>query len=288
MPYSTNWVDAPDFKMHIDNLSFSFFSTAVALVLALIWLWRPKASMVGGLIIAIIASSFSGTHTTNFLKTAFGYETPYDHVSRVLRSFLPQEELDRSILIGQYEMLQRAVFSSLTGSAEIRPPVDSLDKSDLTSAHSWLVAFDGQVITGLGEPTILGQGFVMYSLNPSNKLAPKEEMIDSFSNPCATSSLSQWACGSETEVILKGGYPANANVDLILELPLDAAVHEIEFVLGESTLARQLVPGINSINLNFLNPWGVETLLVRSVTEGRNQDSATRLARVLWGLARSQ
>ena len=285
MPYSTNWVDAPDFRMHIDYIGFSFLSSAVGLVSVVIWLRNTKVAMTAGLIVAMVTSTFSGGHNTNFLGTAFGNETSYEHVSRILRSFVPQDELDRIVMVGQYEMVQRALFSSQTGSAEVRPTGDSLDIYDLKPTTSWLVTFGDQLLTGLNEPTIVGEGFDMYSISPSNALVSREETIDSFSNAC--SGRSEWACGSETEVFLEGGFPANARVDLILEMSADSSMYDFELALGDSVLTRQIEPGINAISLRFDNSSAVEKLVIRVAGDSHTLNGTSKFTRVLWGLARN-
>jgi len=287
MPYSTNWVDAPDFKMHIDNLGLSFVFTAIALVAAVVWLWRSKASMAVGLIIAVAASAFSGVHSTSFLKSAFGYETPYDHVSRVLRSFLPQNELDTVFLIGQYEMLQRTLFSSLTGSGEIKSATDSLDISEIEPTRSWLVAFGDQVLTGFDEPAIVGDGFKLYSLSPTNSLKPREESIKELTGACLEASQQAWSCGGEVSFALTQPFSAKATVDLIFEVSDWAAGKELEFVLGDSSFVGQFGKGLSSVYLRFANSYPGDTMTIRIKQEGAEElTESQKFVRPVWGFSK--
>jgi hypothetical protein len=231
------------------------------------------------------SSIFTGSDNTGFLKTTFGEESGYEHIARILSGYIPQSETDRAMLVGQYEVLQRTAFSSLTGSLEIRPPVAILDKSDVDPSKSWLVTVGDQAVSGFEEPTIVGGGYKMYSLDPSNSLIPRNNTVVSFSNTCETVADSDWACGKETEVILQGGFPSNANVDLIIELSPKASEGEIELVLGGAAISGKLSTGINAVNVKFSNASPVETLLLRSKSSdavGLNIDS--RFVRVLWGL----
>jgi phosphoglycerol transferase len=285
-PYASNWIDAPDFRAHIDNLSIAQFSIVVGMIAAIIWVKSSRVSMVAELILALCLSIFSGAHNTNFLKNALGEELAYEHVARVFRDFLPQGEVDSLLLVGQYEMMQRTVFSSLTGSAQIQPPPEgSLDKSSMDSKTSWLVTIGDIAVSGFEEPTIKGLGYNMYSLDPSNSLIPRNNRVVSFSNTCETGADSEWACGTETEVAVQGGFPSNANVDLIIELSPEASEGEIELVLGGAAISGKLSPGINALNVKFSNASPVETLLIRAKSSdaiGLNIDS--RFVRVLWGL----
>ena len=62
IPYGANWIDAPDFKAHIDNLVPSSFAIVVALALGIWWLWNEKTPMLVGLIFALVEThSLGGT-----------------------------------------------------------------------------------------------------------------------------------------------------------------------------------------------------------------------------------
>ena len=106
-PYASNWIDAPDFRAHIDNLAISQFFIVVGIIASVAWLASSKISMVLALMLALCLSIFSGAHNTNFLKNTLGGELAYEHVARVFHDFLPQGEVDRLLLVGQYEMMQR-------------------------------------------------------------------------------------------------------------------------------------------------------------------------------------
>jgi phosphoglycerol transferase len=285
-PYSSNWIDAPDFRAHIDNLVVAQFSIVVGIIAAIVWMKYSRVSMVSALILAVFLSIFSGIHNSNFLKNTFGGELAYEHVARVIHDFLPQEDADRLLLVGQYEMLQRTLFSSLTGTARIQTPAEGpLDKSSMDSETSWLVTIGDIAVTGFDEPTIKGLGYNMYSLDPSNSLIPRNDRVISFSNPCETGADSEWACGTETEVVLQGGFPSSANVDLIIELSPEVSEGEIELVLGGAAISGKLSPGINAVNVHFSNASPVDTLLIRAKDDnaiGLSTDS--RFVRVLWGL----
>ena len=284
MPYSTNWVDAPDFRMHIDIPGFSTFSILIAIGGTLLWLWRTRAAMIVVLAMAIVSSTFTGAHNTNFLLTNFANQGAYDHVARILHSFLPQDETDRVFMVGNLEMLQRSVFSALTGSAEVRPTMEVLDKSDLDPSQSWLIAFEDQPVTGFEEPTIVGQGFKMYSLDANNSLIPRSNKIEIFTGACLEASLQTWSCGNDLTLSLRKAFPVNATVDLVFEVSEWAAGKELEFKLGESSFVGQFDEGVSSALLRFTNSAPSESLTIRVLSPAAEEStSAQMLVRPIWG-----
>jgi len=285
-PYSSNWVDAPDFRALIDNLAIAQFSIVIGIVAAIAWIWTSRFAIGAALVMALFLSFFSGAHNSTFLKNTYGGEGPYEHVARVLRDFLPQAEVDRLLLVGQNEILQRIVFSSLTGSARIQAtPEGALEKASLDSTRSWLVNIGETAVSGFDEPAIRGLGYSMYSLDSSNSFIPRNDRVVSFSNACQTEADSDWACGLETEVVLEGGFSSNANIDLILELSPEASESEIELVLGGTATSGKFSPGINALNVQFTNTEPVDTLLIRAKgIDETNQKLDSRFVRVIWGL----
>lgn len=284
-PYSSNWIDAPDFRAHIDNPMLSRIAIIIGLVAAIVWLWKTRVAIGIAIAMAVCLSVFAGAHNSNFMRTTFGTEMAYEHVARVLRDFIPQDELDRIVLVGQNEMSQRTIFSSLTGGATILGSVDSgLDRKDIDATKSWLVALGEPVLTGFGDPTIRGLGYNMYSLDQGNQLKPRNSRITEFDNVCSSTEDSGWTCGTQTLISLDKAFPPNANVDLIFELSSTAAQGEIELVLGEAVVSGKLSAGINSVNVKFGNASEVQSLLVRYVRSESGADGDSGLfLRPIWG-----
>jgi phosphoglycerol transferase len=286
-PYSSNWIDAPDFRALIDNLLVAQLSGVIAIIASILWLKNARFAIGVSLVLATSLSVLTGTHNSNVLRVAFGEETAYEHLSRVIRDFLPQEEADRILMVGQYEMLQRTVFSSLTGSAQIQStPDSSLDVSSIDPNRSWLITIGEPLITGFGEPKINGSGYNFYSLDSSNVLVPRNKRVTSFSGACPDATQRDWVCGYETRVFLDQEFPPNANVDLIFELSKEAAAGEVEIVLGENSVSGQLSEGLNSVNVKFANTAPSESLVIRvknPMSVGLGKDS--RFVRVVWGLS---
>ena len=284
-PYSSNWIDAPDFRAHIDNLVIAQFSIVIGIIAAIAWIWTSRLAIGITLILALFLSIFSGAHNSSFLRTTFGEETVYESLSRLIRDFLPQEEADGLLMVGQFEMLQRTAFSSLTGSVQILgTPETALAYSSVDETRTWLLTIGDPVIEGFAEPTIKGLGYNLYSLKDSNSLLPRNNRVTSFSSGCSQAEYSQWVCGRETEVSLQGGFASQANLDLILELSEEAANEELEFILGDETVSGKLSPGINSIHIKFSNPTPVDTLRIK-VKDSVNSslEGASKFVRILWG-----
>jgi phosphoglycerol transferase len=266
IPYGANWIDAPDFKFHIDNLALSSIFIIVSMALAIWWLWDSKTPMLIAVIVSLIASMFSGSYISNFLSTSFGKDSTYDQLGRVLRDYLPQDELDKSVLIGENQtLLERALFVALTGQAKmIRAGEDAIAVESLDSSVRWLVKVGQANISGLPEPYILGTEYSIYSLKPDNQLTPRNNDAGVSSNACAEPANLGWVCGTDTLVSLSKSVSPSGEIDLIIDVSEEASTSEIEFVLGESVLAGTFPKGIYSLTLSFTNVRSESELLVRT------------------------
>ena len=284
IPYASNWIDAPDFWMHTGNVVYSSISIFIAMMLAVLWIWKARTAMAIALTLGLGLAVISGSHTTNFLKTTFGSETAYEHLARVMSGYIPQDELDRAVIIGQFEMIQRTVFSSGSGGIEIRHPVDVLSRSDVDPAKAWLITIGDQVVEGFGEPNVSNPGYKLYSLDPSNSLKPRVETIEEFSNSCPGSSDSGWACGAETSISLASMFPRNTSLDLIFEVSDRLAGQEIEFVLGNASIVGSFEAGIAGVFAKFPNSSPTEFLTIRLKSpDNASSFEGKRFIRPIWG-----
>jgi hypothetical protein len=288
IPYASNWIDAPDFRMHMDNLVLSSISISIAMVLAILWIWKTRAAMAIALVVALGLSVMSGSHNTNFLRTTFGYETPYEHLARVMSGYIPQAELDRAVIIGQFEMIQRTVFSAGSGGIEIRHPVDVIARSDIDPSKAWLITIGDQVVDGFGEPTVSNPGYKLYSLDPANSLQPRNETIAEFSNPCSNPSDSDWSCGAETSITLSSPFPRNTSFELVFEVSDWAAGQELEFILGDATIVGSFEEGISGVFAKLPNTTSSEFLTIRLKSPDSTESSAGKpFIRPIWGYSRA-
>jgi phosphoglycerol transferase len=253
IPYGANWIDAPDFRFHIDNLVLSSILIAMSIALAIWWLWDNKKPMLLALIVAVVASTFSGTHISNFLVASFGRDTVHDHLGRVLRDFLPQEELDRTLLLGDNNTtMERALFSARTGSATaVLVPGTGFDINELDSSVLWVVRVGEPIVTGLGPATISGIGYSIHSLRDGLTSVPRSDSKLGFSNGCEIPSDIEWSCGSSTVVNYESGEKGGLALDLLVEVSETAAQGDIEFVLGQTVLTGQLPKGTSALALEF-------------------------------------
>jgi hypothetical protein len=140
-PYGANWIDAPDFRSHIDNPILSSTFIVASLALAISWIWETKKVMAVAVAITVSAFVFSGSYISTFLQNSFGKDSTFDHLGRVLSDFLPQEELDRTVLLGDNNTtMERALFSARTGSATpVLVPSNGFDVNELDSRVLWVV-----------------------------------------------------------------------------------------------------------------------------------------------------
>jgi phosphoglycerol transferase len=269
IPYGANWIDAPDFRFHIDNLVLSSILIVISIALAIWWLWDVKKSMLVAVIVALVASTFSGIHISNFLVANFGQDSVHDQLGRVLRNYIPKDELDKTVLVGDNQTnMERALFLALSGEArKIPAPPEGFDINQLESSDRWLVKVGEPAISGLGAPTITGNGFSLYSLSAGNSLNPRNNELVSFSNQCASSEDKAWACGTSVSFTTSGDVPGSPQFDLIFEVPDTGANSQLEFVLGKSVLQGEFPSGIYALTLSFPGEASGSSLEIRLVGE---------------------
>jgi len=284
IPYGANWIDAPDFKFHIDNIAISSILIIVSMVLAIWWIWDTKIPMLIAVFVSVFAAVLSGSYISNFLTTSFGKDSTYDQLGRVLRDYLPQVELDKTVLIGDTAtLMERALFGALTGEAKvIRSGEEAIDIKALDPGIRWVVTVGDANITGLPQALITGPVYSFYSLKVDNSLTPRNNEFASMTALCADPANTGWACGADTLVSFKRAVPASGEIDLIFDVSEQAAAGELEFVLGESVLAGTFPQGIYSLTLSFTNSSAESELIIRSKAAGDSGSTEeVRLVRIV-------
>jgi len=266
LPYGANWIDAPDFKFHIDNIVFSSILIVVSMVLAIWWIWNNKLPMLIAIVVAVLAAVVSGTYTSNFLSENFGKDSTYDQLGRVLWNYLPQVELDQTVLIGDDSALtSRVLFGTLSGGAKaIRSGDEEIAVETLGPEIRWIVTLGEPKVSGLSNPLITGPAYSIYSLKSDNTLAPRNNDFVSMTELCTDPVNTGWSCGTDTLVGFTSPVPAFGEVDLIFDVSEQVASGEIEFVLGESILTGKFPMGIYSLTLEFTNSSAESELIIRS------------------------
>jgi hypothetical protein len=138
------------------------------------------------------------------------------------------------------------------------------------------------VITGLGDATVLGAGFALYSLNDSNALTPRVNQFTAITSVCGSGQIPNWSCGSEASITKIGAYLPGAQIDLVVEVSKLTSEGEVEFVVGNSSFKGSLPAGISAIALKFNNSDLEESLTIRSVSSsGSELTSKDQFVRVL-------
>jgi phosphoglycerol transferase len=284
IPYGANWVDAPDFKAHIDNLVISSIAIMIAIVLGLWWLWNTKIPVLVGIVFMVGSSLFSGTHISNFLQATFGQDTTYDHLGRVLRDLLPQDQRDSTLLIGDNNTaMERALFVALTGgaSSDLIAPGEELSLSDVADSTSWVVKVGDPLISGFGEPILSGLGFRIYSLEGVQNIEPVKNNLTNVTNSCGSPEDLGWICGPGGEVSFDGYENGFTKVDLILEVSATASQGELEFTMGDQILKGTLPEGVFAVSLKF-SPQKSGLLSIGGSGEAANSTSkSSRLVKVI-------
>jgi hypothetical protein len=282
VPYGANWIDAPDFKAHIDNLALSSVAIVLAIGLAIWWLWHTRFAMLGGIFLLAASSVFSGTYISNFLASSFGQDTSFDHLARVIRDFIPQDELDTSVVVGDnHTNVERVLFGSLSGGAKMgNPGGTAFELSTLSPEVRWVVNAGENVVQGFGSPFISGPGFAIYSTNKNNQFTPRNNDVLSIDGLCQDQ---VWGCGSEVNVQLDSALGRAVVLDVILEVSEAASRGNIEFIVGDEVLAGQLPAGIFALTLSYPTQSYVGDLVIRAVmgSEAASLGSGEKFLRVV-------
>jgi phosphoglycerol transferase len=284
IPYGANWIDAPDFRFHIDNIVLSSILIIVSIALALWWLWDNKKPMLGAIVVALIASVFSGTHISNFLVASFGQDSVHDQLGRVLRNYLPPVELDSTVIVGDnHTNAERVLFGTLNGNARfVGGGSTPTDVASLGQGVRWVVTLGEVTLSGVSEPAMTANGFKLYSLSSTTDISPIKNDALQHSSAFLESDNLGWACGSESSVQLGKSVPANGEIDLIIDVSETAAQGEMEFVLGDSSLKGPLPEGVVSLTLSFNNAAPSQELIIRFLGAGSEvQSSEKRFVRIV-------
>jgi phosphoglycerol transferase len=266
MPYGANWIDAPDFRAHIDNPVMSSIFLISSLGLTIAWIWETKKVLLAAITLTLVSFVFSGSYISTFLQNSFGTDSSFDHLGRVLRDYLPQEELDKTVLVGDNNTtMERALFSALTGSATaLLAPAEGVNVEELDPNVTWVVRVGEPVVTGLGPATISGPGYSIHSRLPNSVFSPRSDQTVAFSQECQDPVDAGWVCGPSSMVTYTSSGRSGTKVDLLLQVSELGAGGEIEFVLGQTVLKGQLPLGTYALALDFpLERMGGE-LIVRA------------------------
>ena len=255
IPYGANWVDAPDFRTHIDLPILSSALLLTGIGLSIWWLWDSRTTVLIGIVVASLASISAGTYISTFLNQNFGGDSVHDQLGRLLHNYLPQGELDRALLVGDDGVqLQRALFSSLSGQAGyITLSGTELEMSELDSNISWLVVVGEPNIKGLPNPDLTANGYSLYSLDPANSFAARNSGGFTFSGLCESPDSAEWACGGETVLTFPETLPVNASIDLIVEVSEAASKNPLSLTVGNSVIEALFPSGLSAVTLNFSN-----------------------------------
>jgi len=283
-PLGTNWVDAPDFKFHIDNLVLSSALLVISIALAIWWLGDSKKPMILAIIFSLVASVFSGAYISNFLIGNFGQDSVPHQLGRVLRNYLPPAELDNTVIVGDnHANAERVLFGVLNGKARfVGGGPTPTDAASLGQEVKWVVALGDVSISGVSGPDITGNGFKIYSLLPKTDVVPVKNDALQYSNQCLDSASIGWACGTETVIQLSQSVPANGEIDLIIDVSEAVAEGELEFVLGDSSLKGPLPKGVYSLTLGFTNVAPSKEFVIKIAGGGSGaQSPESKLVRVV-------
>ena len=276
MPYSTNWVDAPDFKFHIDNPEISGFLIIATFIAGIVYLFHSRSALIVAFVLLSTAYLGAGQHITTYLHQTFGYDIVSDDMARILRNALPQDQIDRTVIVGSAVVeMDRALFGLLSGSA--RAHVVSTPSGDLSfikPEDMWLVTLGEVQLQGLSSSTVTGLGFSMHSLSKDAKISPRKGKEFELTSQCLQPENVGWSCGSEASILVQGGIQGGAVVDVIFEV--HGEEQEIVFALGSSIIEGKFREGVWATTLRFSGAGTAPDLSIQSTIE----EPSTRLEEV--------
>ena len=282
-PYSTNWVDAPDFKFHIDNPAVSGFLIVATVITGLIYLVHARGALVVGFVVLFAAYLGAGQHITNFLHSNFGDDIVSDDISRILRTALPQDQVDKTVLVGPGPVeMDRVLFGVLSGSNRTYLPnsESKFDLSVLEPDDMWLISLSGVEVDGLGPVAIQGLGYAMYRLSDEAKIESRAGKQFQLSSPCSSADNVGWACGPETSIDWNGEITGGAIIDVIFEVSGDD--QEVAFSLGTSLIEGVFSQGTWATTIRVSGEGQAPQLRIISTSENpKVKENDQKLVRVL-------
>lgn len=274
LPYSGNWIDAPDFLFYASTWDVSILLVLITIVIAIWSLWNYRRAVVAAIIATGIALIMAGNFVNQYLETNFGKVFAADQLGKILRDYLPQQDLNRTVFVGaNLTDMERALFFARTGSDFIKlAPESGISISDLNRNPRWLVQLGEIDITGLSAPILTGDGFTLHSLTEYSEIRPRNNQIVSFSNPCTLGENSNWSCGNETTIDLNTTITGRADAYLIFEVPADLAGQEFTFVAGDSSLNGTLPSGLVAVAIPFENTVPVNQVTIKLAKSNKGID----------------
>lgn len=283
IPYGANWIDGPDFAAHIKNIEISSLLIVSAIALSVFWWWSNKLAIQIALALSVFASVFAGVHITGFLNTTFAQGDAYQQIGRVLSNYLPQDQLDKTVLFGNDGVLmQRTLFYSLSGGATAMGGTHSeFDIANVDPEAEWFLSF-GEPLPQLGTPHLTGNGYQLYSLKAEPENLPRNNQLKTVTNLCMDSANQGWSCGPETTINIGKVFPSKASVDLVFDVGDAVAGTNLEFILGESVGSVTVPNGRFAVSLRFQNQEEAENLIIRSTSADLgNGQAEQRLIRLV-------
>jgi hypothetical protein len=281
-PYNTNWVDAPDFKFHIDNPTISGFLIVTTLIAGLVYMFHARSALLVGFVVLFAAYLGSGQHITSYLFENFGYEVISDDVARILREALPQDQVHRTVVVGPDAVkLDRVLFGVLSGSARAHVASGvSRDLSFIQPDDLWVVTLGDVQLEGLGQAAVSSLGFSMYALSEEAKIESRSGQPFKIGSPCELPENTGWSCGPETLIALEGGVQGGSVLDIIFEVHGDN--QEVVFALGASRLEGTFKKGVWATTIRFSGEGAAPNLsIVSTLPPASETTDEERLVRVL-------
>jgi hypothetical protein len=224
--------------------------------------------LLAAFVLLVAAYLGAGQHITNFLHEKFGQDIVSDDLARILRTALPQDQVDRTVIVGPGVVeMDRVLFGVLSGSARAHVLTEpSSDLSFVKPEDLWLVTLGEVELEGLNPDAVRGFGYSLHSLSSGAKIEPRGGEPFMLSNLCSSPKNTGWACGNETTIEWMYGNPKGEIIDIIFEVKGEN--QEVVLKLGSSQLEGFFSQGTWALTLRMSGDWQSQDLSMVSTKGG--------------------
>jgi len=239
-----------------------------SLIAGLIYLVHARGALLAAFVLLVAAYLGAGQHITNFLHEKFGQDIVSDDLARILRTALPQDQVDRTVIVGPGVVeMDRVLFGLLSGSARAHVLTEpSSDLSFVKPEDLWLVTLGQVELEGLNPDAVKGFGYSLHSLSSGAKIEPRGGEPFMLSNLCSSPEKTGWACGNETTIEWMDGNPKGEIIDIIFEV--EGENQEVVLKLGSSQLEGFFSQGTWALTLRMSGDWQSQDLSMVSTKGG--------------------
>lgn len=263
--FGANWIDAPDLLSYNANWSISRIAIFITVVLAIWFIWNYRTASLVAIIFYSVTFVASGNFVSGFLVERFAVFSAQDNLGKILRDYLPQEDLDQTAIVGTNRTdMERVLFFARTGSDLINlAPDTGISVLELIGEPKWLVRLGEVNVTGITDPILIGDGFTLHAITDTSEIKPRNNQITSFADECTLATNTRWSCGPQTTINVNTSIAGKADAYLIFEVATELAGQEFTFTAGDATVFGTLPSGLVALSVPFENTVPINQIAIK-------------------------